>query len=73
MPWPGLYADAAGRLHAVSLVGLKPGRPPVTPDEAIAAIELPRAEYAERGVPLWPVLAAAAAALWLAGWAVRLR
>jgi len=71
--WPGLYVDAGGEPHAVSLVGLRPAGPPAPWEQAIADVPLPAPEYARRGVSLWPYLAVAACGLWLAGWVVRLR
>lgn len=70
---PGVYRDRAGALHAVSLLGLKSAEAKIDPRERIARISLPPPLRAAAGVELWPVLALAALALWLAGWALRLR
>jgi hypothetical protein len=72
--WPGIYRDAAGTLHAVSLTGLRGSAAPAVPvDEVIANLPLPEPQYAEQGLALWPALAAAAGVLWLLGWAARTR
>ena len=68
---PGLYRDAAGRLHAVSLVGLCSRQPATPATEAAAAVKLPDPQATGRDVELWPILLAAAAALWLLGWTFR--
>jgi len=73
LPWPGVFRDEAGDLRAVSLVGLAAGRSRQSPEAAVSAVPLPAPEAFARAVELWPVLAAAAAALWLAGWWARLR
>jgi len=70
---PGIYRDAAGQLHAVSLTGLRAGRPSVPPAQAVANLPLGEPQYADKPVQLWPVLAAAAGACWLLGWAARMR
>ncbi len=74
LPWPGVYADESGRTHAVTLRGLAPAGA-VAADVARQVDELPLPEPQPIGRPLrpWPVLAGLAAALWLAGWALRLR
>jgi len=71
--WPGIFRDEAGALQAVSLVGLAGGRPAGPPREAVAAAPLPAPEPLGRQVELWALLAVAAVALWLAGWALRIR
>ncbi len=103
LPAPGVYLDQAGRVRAISLVGLrgspqasaapkpgsepapadpplptvspKPGRAPAPADglQAVAAAPLPQPRAVGAQLELWPLLAAAALALWLAGWAVRVR
>jgi hypothetical protein len=78
LPWPGIYREPArdGRdavLHAVSLTGLRGGEPDGRVREAVAELPLPAPERVSAGVALWPVLAAAAVVLWLAGWAARAR
>ena len=73
LPWPGLFRDEAGDLRAVSLVGLRAARPQRPPAEAVAAAPLPSPAPVGRSYELWPALALAAAALWLAGWWLRLR
>ena len=71
--WPGVYRDASGALHAVSLLGLKSAEPEVDVRDQIAAISLPPPMPAARGRELWPALALGALALWLIGWGLRLR
>jgi hypothetical protein len=73
LPWPGVYRDAGGQLHAVSLVGL--GGPIAAPGAADAAkrAELPPPGPVVAEAELWPLLAAAAVVLWLLGWALRFR
>jgi len=103
LPEPGVYLDQAGRVRAISLVGLraaptsaaapkpgsgpapavsppstispKPGSEPAPADglQAVAAAPLPQPRVVGAQLELWPLLAAAALALWLAGWAVRMR
>ncbi len=82
---PGVYLDQAGRVRAVSLVGLrgspitpatsKPGSEPAPADplQAVASAPLPQPRVVGMQIELWPLLAAAALALWLAGWAMRMR
>jgi hypothetical protein len=85
LPEPGVYLDQAGRVRAISLVGLraapqsgtapKPGSAPAPADplQAVAAAPLPQPRVVGTQFELWPLLAAAAMALWLAGWAMRMR
>jgi len=73
LPWPGIYRDSAGEMHAVSLTGLRAAQPQQSPAAAVAKLPLPQPLYDRRGVPLWPILAAVAAVLWLLGWAARVR
>jgi hypothetical protein len=95
LPEPGVYLDQAGRVRAISLVGLraapapaaaptvsppsaiapKPGSEPAPADplQAVAAAPLPQPRVVGTQLELWPLLAAAAMALWLAGWAMRMR
>jgi len=73
MPWPGLFRDEAGTLRAVSLVGVSARPPRRPPADAVADAPLPEPEPLGRQVELWPILAAAAVALWLAGWALRVK
>ena len=71
---PGVYADTDGQLHAVSLVGLRPGPPSLpSPPEAVAALSLPTPRRTLGPVEYWPALTVAAVGLWLLGWAVRAR
>jgi len=75
--WPGVYmtGDAgSGRLiEAVSLLGLRSAQPGVPAERAVRDATLP-APLSEHGVfLLWPILVALAGALWLCGWAMRLR
>ena len=67
---PGLYQDPKGTLHAVSLVGLRGGRPQVTPDQVVSSLPLPPPRPVEAGIQLWPALLAIAMGLWLTGWAL---
>ena len=85
LPAPGVYLDQAGRVRAISLVGLraapqsaaapKPGSEPAPADglQAVVSAPLPLPQVVGTQIELWPLLAAAALALWLAGWAVRMR
>jgi hypothetical protein len=85
LPEPGVYLDQAGRVRAISLVGLrgaplptvspKPGSTPAPADglQAVASAPLPQPRAVGAQIELWPLLAAAAMALWLAGWAMRMR
>jgi hypothetical protein len=70
---PGVYLDANGDCHAVSMVGLRPA--PAAEDHLHAAADapLPDPQPAETSLYLGPWLAMAAVALWLAGWGVRTR
>jgi len=68
---PGIYLNAAGVLHAVSLTGLRAGAPNRSPGRAIADAPLPGPKRLPGGLALWPVLLAAATGAWLAGWALR--
>lgn len=74
-PWPGLYRDAAGDLRAVSVAGLIAPGEPLDRDaqEQARLAPLPPSRPAGRQMELWWVLAAAAMAAWLAGWALRVR
>jgi hypothetical protein len=71
LPLPGLYADAEGTLHAVSLTGLRPGAPAADPVAAARDVPLPAPAAVQGPRELWPALALAALACWLAGWALR--
>jgi hypothetical protein len=71
LPLPGLYADSDGALHAVSLNGLGGGRPARDPVAAAREAPLPEPTAAQARRELWPGLALAALACWLAGWALR--
>jgi hypothetical protein len=65
---PGIYRDGAGRLHAVSLVGLRSSPAARTPAQAVAAAILPDGRPLTQGIELWSILLALAAMLWLGGW-----
>lgn len=75
--WPGLYADPAGQLHAVSLAGARTlsARLPDCLDalEQVRRAPLPPSRPVGREVELWWLLAGLAMAAWLAGWALRVR
>lgn len=71
LPAPGIYREPSGRLHAVSLPGLRSAEAPRPPAQAAAEAPLPDPERLVGGMELWPALAVAAMALWLAGWGVR--
>jgi hypothetical protein len=73
LPWPGLYRDPSGQLHAVNLLALDSAQPDTEPRQRVAALSLPAPVPLAAGVELWPALALAAAALWLAGWTLRTR
>ena len=70
---PGIYADTDGQLHAVSLVGLRPGRTLLPPQQAVAALSLPVPQQTLGSVEFWPGLTVAAIGLWVLGWAARAR
>ena len=67
---PGVYRDAEGRLHAVSLVGLRSGRISTQPLQSVASVMLPQGRAVTQGLELWSILLALAGALWLAGWSL---
>lgn len=71
LPGPGVYRDASGAFHAVSLPGLRAALPKTAPREAVAALALPSPRRLDSAVELWRVLAAAATVLWLLGWTLR--
>ena len=73
LPGPGLYQDRDGRLHAVSLTGLRAAQASMPPLEAVAALSLPDPVSSRQDVDLWPALAVAAMGLWLTGWAMRVK
>ena len=73
LPWPGLYKDSSGGMHAVSLVGVRSAEPAIAPARAVAELRLPAPRYADVGREFWPWLVVAAIALCLAGWAMRVR
>ena len=73
LPWPGIYVDDAGTLHAVTLAGLRAARPTETPEAALAALGLPEPRRVETGTALWSLLTIATVVLWWAGWTLRLR
>jgi len=65
---PGIFRDAGGQLHAVSLVGLQSAPVSMPPVRAVAVAPLPESQPLKQGAELWSILLAAAGALWLAGW-----
>ena len=73
LPPPGLYRDAAGDVHAVSLTGLRSARPDADPARRVDDVKLPPPQPTGEGIEFWPVLLLAAGGLWLAGWAARAR
>ncbi len=73
LPWPGLYRDGSGEIHAVSLTGLKSAAPETDPLKRIAEISLPEPQPLTQGRELWGFLALAAAMLWMGGWVLRMR
>ena len=73
---PGRFQVTEGeskRLMAVSLVGLRGGRPARPVAEQIAAVHLPAPAYADVGRELWPMAVIAAGLFWLAGWRLSVR
>jgi hypothetical protein len=73
LPWPGIYRDADGKLHAVSLTIQPPSAPTSQPATISPAdAPLPQPQPARSPLELWPILLAAAGGLWLAGWVARL-
>jgi len=79
LPWPGIYADQAGDVLAVSLVGMGRETPqtasrPLRPQPTnVSDVPLPEPVFAGGQAELWPWLVIAAMILWLAGWSARLR
>jgi len=73
VPAPGVFRDETGAVRAVSLVGLRRGRPKRPALEAVAAAPLPAPAPLGRTTELWPVAAVAAIGLWLGGWVLRIR
>jgi len=71
LPWPGLYRDADGALHAVNLLGVRAAEPNTPSHKAAAAAPLPEPMPAGAEILLWPWLSAAALLCWLMGWALR--
>ena len=73
---PGTFQVTEGeskRLMAVSLVGLRGGRPARPVAEQIAAVRLPAPAYADVGRECWPMAVIAAGLFWLAGWRLSVR
>ena len=72
---PGLYADDAGQLHAVTLMLDVPSHAwaQEAPSMSGADAPLPRGEFRREPAELWPAMLLGAMLLWLAGWIVRLR
>ena len=73
LPGPGLYQDRDGRLHAVSLTGLRTARASVPPLDVVAGLSLPDPASTGQAVDVWPALAVAAMGFWLTGWAMRVK
>jgi hypothetical protein len=71
LPWPGIYKDGDGKLHAINLLGLRSGTPKIKPVDAVAALPLPPPEQIRSPLVLWPMLLGAAVVLWLIGWGLR--
>ncbi|MBL7221684.1 MAG: BatA domain-containing protein [Phycisphaerae bacterium] len=67
---PGIFRDAGGQLHAVSLVALRSAPVSIPFDRAVAAAPLPDAQPLTQGRELWSILLASAGALWLAAWSL---
>ncbi len=72
LPWPGLYKDSTGELHAINLLGLAAAQPKLPPDQALAAAPLPEPQEFSSTLALWPFLVCSAMVLWLLGWTLRL-
>ena len=73
LPWPGIYKDRDGELHAINLLGLQSGPVAKSPLETVAALPLPPPQQVGLTLALWPVLMGAGLMLWLLGWGLRLR
>jgi hypothetical protein len=73
LPWPGIYRDEAGALHAVAADGLRGAQPKLPPAQAVAAIALPQPRTETAAVQLWFHLLAAAMLFWMIGWAMRVK
>ncbi len=71
LAWPGIYRSGAGRLEAVSVIGLRSGRPRASVAQALAGAPLPEPQFAAGGMEFWPMLVIIAMVFWLAGWALR--
>jgi len=67
---PGIFRDAGGQLHAVSLLALRSAPVSLPLDRAVAAALLPEAQPLTQGRELWSILLASAGALWLAAWSL---
>jgi hypothetical protein len=73
LPWPGIYKDRDGELHAINILGLQFGTVAKDPKDAVAALPLPPPEQIGLTLALWPMLLGAGLVLWLLGWGLRLR
>jgi hypothetical protein len=73
LPWPGIYRDRTGRLQALSIPGVQAVQQLSDPLEMVAAMELPSPVAAQTAAEYWPWLGAAAGALWILGWWVRIQ
>ncbi|MCP4375026.1 MAG: hypothetical protein GY794_02425 [bacterium] len=65
---PGIFRDAAGKLHAVSLTALRQAPAETPPAKCVAEAPLPEAQPMRQGTPLWPVLLAMGGVIWLLAW-----
>ena len=66
----GVYRREDGDHVAVSLLGLRGGKPSRSVAEQVDAIELCEPSFADVGLDLWPAAVVAALACWLTGWFV---
>ena len=73
LPWPGIYKDRDGQLHAINLLGLQSGTAAKVPQDAVVALPLPPPEQIGFTLSLWPMLLGPGLILWLLGWRLRLR
>ena len=67
---PGMYRTDANALVAVSLMGLRGGRPVGSPQEQVNAVRLCEPSFGDVGRELWAFLVASSLACWLTGWLV---
>jgi hypothetical protein len=65
---PGIFRDAAGKLHAVSLLALRRAQAKIPPARAVAEAPLPEPQPLGQGRQLWSILLAIGGVSWLLAW-----